>query len=189
MSFRNREIESKLLVYGKTLEEVNSVIQNLFREETTRKLLGSSLDHYWTISNPNVDADFVRVRERDGCCQVTVKARDRGTALNRMEKEYTTTANLRDVLSVTEAQHGKVSGRVSKTYYVYWIGGEYTTVCAYQVTEPKFHPIVVEVETTHMSKLVEIEAQVLKEFSRQDIQVERAPGSLYEMLVVNNGVK
>lgn len=207
MSYRNREIESKLLVYDHTLGETNEVLQELFGAEKSRLIFGSSVDTYWRIDNPEVDADFVRMRERDGIRQITVKGKDKGTNLDRMEIDIDSTTDVSKITRLLTAAHGKHSGRIGKTYYVYWLGAsEYTTVCCYSVNFPdktrlvididgrssteieQYPHTVVEVETTSKDKMLELEAKVLDGFRRQGIKVERAPGSLFEMFIESKTV-
>lgn len=185
MSYRNREIESKLIVAGSTLSLVNSRLEELFGQEKSKLLFGSSVDTYWRIDNPDVDADFIRMRERDGIRQITVKGRDKGTNLDRLEVDVDSTSDVSKITKLLNSAFGKSAGRVGKTYYVYWLS-EHTTICCYSITDvtPQYDNIVVEVETTSMEKMLELEARVLTAFRAADIVVERAPGSLYEMFIL-----
>lgn len=173
------------------LAAVNSILESLFGATKEKLLFGTSTDYYWSIDNPDVQADFLRVRERDGSVQITVKGKDRGTNINRMEREYSTTDPLGTVLGVTTAAFGPALGRVGKCYYVYWLDRQ-TTVCCYQITEPpvsdtesKGRGIIIEVESTNQNRVLELETKVVEEFNRRDIHIERAPGSLYEMFIAN----
>ena len=185
MGYRNREIESKLIVSNPEigLDRVNQILNDVFGGEKERMLFGSSLDIYWPLGQ-EVAADFLRVRERDRSVQVTVKGKDRDTNLNRMEREFLTTDSLATVIGVFTAALGKPTGCVGKTYYVYFLG-KVDTVCCYTITEPVgFDRVIVEVEAHSQNRMLQLEAKVLEEFSRRDIQIERAPGSLYEMFVL-----
>lgn len=189
MSYRNREIESKLLVHDTSLTQVNDVLATLFGEEKSRLLFGSSIDTYWTISDPDVDADFIRMRERDGIRQITVKGKDRGTNLDRLEVDVDSTSDVGKIARLLTAAHGRPAGRIGKTYYVYWLNGEseHTTVCAYSVDVEDGYPhTVVEVETTSRDKMLALEAKVVEEFNRKGYSIARAPGSLYEMFILGN---
>lgn len=155
--------------------------------EVSRSIFGSSVDTYWTIQDPDVNADFIRMRERDGIRQITVKGKDRGSNLNRMEIDIDSTSSVELIERLLIAAHGKPAGTVGKTYYVYWLEGEsqHTTVCCYSVlhrgsVDPN---TVIEVETTSEAKMLEMEAKVIREFRRRDLSIERAPGSLFEMYI------
>lgn len=187
MSYRNREIESKLLVYNTSLDQVNKILADLFGDRKSRLLFGSSVDTYWTIADQSVDADFIRMRERDGIRQITVKGRDRGTNLDRLEIDVDSTSDVGKITRLLTAAHGPSAGRIGKTYYVYWLTGEseHTTICCYSVDVEGGYPhTVVEVETTSTEKMLGLEAQVVAEFRRREYTIERAPGSLYEMFIL-----
>lgn len=189
MSYRNREIESKLLVMNSSLGEVNTVLESLFGDRKSRLLFGSSVDTYWTITDPSVDADFIRMRERDGIRQITVKGKDRGTNLDRLEIDVDSTSEVSKITRLLSAAHGKPAGKIGKTYYVYWLEGqsEHTTICCYSVDVPGGYPhTVVEVETTTKSYMLKLEAQVLEAFTRLGYVIERAPGSLFEMFILGD---
>lgn len=187
MSYRNREIESKLIVRDATLNDVHNALYALFNGQPKKMIFGSSVDTYWTIPDPEVEADFIRMRERDGCVQITTKGKDKGNNRNRMEREYITTDPVPVVQGVLTSAHGKPAGIVGKTYYVYWPeSNEHTTVCCYSIEHvtPKYKPIIVEVETTTMHKLDVLEARVIEALTDLARDVEHAPGSLYEMFVL-----
>lgn len=187
MGFRHREIEVKLLVMNMDLETVNRHLKSLFSTEITRTIFGSSVDTYWSLGE-DVKGQFIRMRERDGIRQITVKGKDRGSNINRIEIDVDSTSDVSTINKLLNAAHGKAAGRIGKTYYVHWLEGEseHTNVCCYCV-EPEFmrvYPhIVIEVESTTESKMLEIEAKVSSHFSRQGYVIERAPGSLYEMFI------
>lgn len=185
MSYRNREIESKLVVKGAaTLAEVNNLLDSIFGEHKTKLLFGSSVDTYWTITSSEVDADFIRMRERDGIRQITVKGKDKGTNLDRLEVDVDSTSDVSKISKLLTAAHGKPAGRIGKTYYVYWLGGfEHTTVCCYSLSEVTCSHIFIEVETISMEKMLELETRVLQSFTREGYDISRAPGSLYELFM------
>lgn len=183
-SYRNREIESKLIVKHTTLDEVNKLLGELYGSSKTRLLFGSSVDTYWTISNPEVDADFIRMRERDGIRQITVKGKDKNTNLDRLEVDIDSTSDVAKISKLLTSAHGRPAGRIGKTYYVYWVGaGEHTTVCCYKLTEVEYPHIIVEVETTSMEKMLDLEEEVMHKLERNKLHVERAPGSLFELFI------
>jgi adenylate cyclase class IV len=209
MSYRNREIESKLIVSGMTLNEVNEVLGSLFANSKSKMLFGSSVDTYWRIDNPDVDADFIRMRERDGIRQITVKGKDKGTNLDRLEVDVDSTSDVSKIVKLLTSAHGKPAGRIGKTYYVYWLGNsEHTTVCCYSLNFPdrthlhidgntqersniaeEYHSIIVEVETTSMEKMLGLESQVMEAFRARSKKCERAPGSLFDMFIPFSGGK
>lgn len=148
-------------------------------------LFGSSVDTYWTIDNPDVDADFIRMRERDGIRQITVKGKDKGTNLDRLEVDVDSTSEVSKITKLLSSAFGKPTGRLGKTYYVYWLGKtDHTTVCCYSMTEVDYPHVFIEVETTSMDKMLELEFQVMHAFQDRDIHIERAPGSLFDMFIL-----
>lgn len=185
MSYRNREIESKLIVYDRTLTQVNEVLNELYGEDKTRLLFGSSVDTYWIIKDQDVDADFIRMRERDGIRQITVKGKDKGTNLDRLEVDVDSTSEVSKITKLITSAFGRSVGRIGKTYYVYWLGSsEHTTVCCYSVDVVDYPHTIVEVETTNRDHMLELEAQVIGAFRSRGMIIERAPGSLYEMFIL-----
>lgn len=187
MSYRNREIESKLIVYDQPLGVVNDVLASLYGQEKTKLLFGSSTDTYWSITDPEVDADFIRMRERDGIRQITVKGKDKGTNLDRLEVDVDSTSEVSKISKLLSSAHGKPAGRIGKTYYVYWLGkSEHTTVCCYSVQPDicEYPHTIVEVETTSRDYMLELETQVIEAFRIKEMKIERAPGSLYEMFIL-----
>lgn len=157
----------------------------MLADEKSKLLFGSSTDTYWTISNPDVDADFIRMRERDGIRQITVKGKDKGTNLDRLEVDVDSTSDVSKITKLLTSAFGRPAGRVGKTYYVYWLGqSEYTTICCYSVDGHDYPHTIVEVETTSRDKMLELEAKVIEAFRRKDMVIERAPGSLYEMFIL-----
>ncbi len=190
MGHRNREIEIKLLV-NCNLEKASSVLLDSFSSTISRSLFGSSMDTYWSLPEGGPQkGQFIRMRERDGIRQITVKGKDRGSNINRIEIDIDSTSDVSTITKLLTAAHGKPAGRIGKTYYVYWLEeeSEHTNVCCYYVTgDPQF--TVIEVETTSEYKLLELEAKVLEAFNRRDISIERATGSLFEMYIQPNKEK
>lgn len=185
MSYRHREIEVKLLVKNTSLDAANEVLASLFGKEKSRLIFGASLDTYWHVLG-EVKADFIRMRERDGIRQITVKGKDKGHNLNRLEIDIDSTSSVNDIAKLLTAAHGKPAGKIGKTYYVYWLGrSEYETVCAYAVhIDGETYPhTVVEVETTSEERMQSVEKLVVCEFQARGMTIERAPGSLYEMFI------
>lgn len=134
-----------------------------------------------------MDADFARMRERDGIRQLTVKGKDRGTNLDRIEIDIDCTSEPSKIIRFFTALLGKSVGKVGKTYYVYWITkSDHDTVCCYTVRDGENdHPnVFIEVEATSHEKMLDMEKRVIEKFTEMGIVVERAPGSLYEMFVI-----
>lgn len=184
MSYRGREIESKLIVYDKTLNEVNGVLNSLYGEHKTRLVFGSSKDTYWVVKDPDVEADFARIRERDGIRQLTSKGKDRGSNLNRMETDVDSPTEFDTCHRLYTSFFGKEGGKICKTYYVYWISeSEHTNISCYSVDNQSFSHIFVEVEATTMNRMLELEAEVIQALSLGGSKVERAPGSLFELFI------
>lgn len=187
MSYRGREIESKFEVRGLFLWQVNAILEIVVGEDKRKMLFGSSADTYWILPE-TVDADFIRMRERDGCVQVTVKAKDRGSNRNRMEKEFSTTDNIEIVEGVLTAAHGEPSGILKKTYYVYWVT-DYDTVCCYSIQDRGYEHIIIEAESTRDDRLLALEARITKVFERRDAVIEKVPWSLYERFICGDQTK
>lgn len=164
------------------MHEANDALAVEFEHDKQKVLFGSSADTYWPIRDPNVQADFLRVRERDGCVQVTVKGKDRGSNLNRMEKEYVTTDSLETVIGVHTAALGKPAGIVAKSYYVYWLNAT-DTVCCYVLTEPEYDHVIVEVEARSLTALIKLEARVKQAFVNADMVMEAVGWSLFERFI------
>lgn len=162
--------------------------------------MGSSQDTYWSLAKGlGVRGDFIRMRERDGIRQITVKGEDRGTHLNRIEIDVDSTSPVSTITALLTAAHGEPTGILGKTYHVYWLAGgtkedeEHTTVCCYELSFPgqvgelgnplKYSHIIVEVETTSQKRMLALEERVLAAFRRSGKDISRAPGSLFTMFL------
>lgn len=185
MSFRNRELEVKLLVPNVPLEYVYNQLRNLFSDDITRMVHGSSEDTYWSLTGADTKADFIRMRRLDnGVTQITVKAEDRGDAIDRMEIDVDTETTPTRVYSLLRAAHGRATGSIRKTYHVLWIGGsEHTTISCYSITSHEFDSIIIEAETTSESEMLELEFKITEHFTDYGISIKRAPGSLFTMFI------
>ena len=183
MGFRNREKEKKLLVGGNcSYEHVCAVLDSLLSDLEHTVHLGSSFDTYWRVRDPDMKGDFVRVRERDGIRQVTVKGKDRPSGnLDRIEVDIESTSSSRDIHRFLNCVLGRSVGVVRKIFKVWELESEYDTVCCYQVTEPELASIVIEVEAPSIARVVELEQMVKSAFPTN--LITDAPGSLYEMLL------
>lgn len=162
------------------------VYQYLLEEfQPARMVYDTSTDTYWSLGN-SVLGDFVRMRELTaGITQVTVKAKDRGDNLNRVERELDTSTSSHTVRSLLTAAHGRPTATVTKTYYVLWLPGEteHTTVSCYSIAGHENDGTYIEVESTNEVQVLGLEAKVIDLFRRKGLHIERAGGSLYELYV------
>ncbi len=191
MSYRGREIETKLIISALkhphlTLDMVGNYLSMIVGSQKTRMVYGSSTDTYWSIESDEVRADFLRIRERDdGTTEITVKGKDRDEeGLNRLEIDIHSATKRHKIASLFRAALGKPAGLVRKSYYVYWLD-EHTTISCYTIQEPQYPHIIIEVESTEEERVLTLTAQVREYLSERLIGTERAPGSLYEMLILN----
>lgn len=188
MSYRNREIETKLQLHGLSLNTVDNILSTMFLSETTRSVFGSSVDTYYTIRNPEVRADFLRIRERDdGTTEITVKGKDRDArGLDRMEIDIHSQTKKRTIMQLFNAALGRSSGTIRKTYHVYWLQDAHTTVSCYQLLEPSSDLIYIELESTEEQRVLTLEAQVISKFADLGYNLEWSSGSLFEMWIEGN---
>lgn len=184
MGFRGREIEVKLLVPG-TYEFVCAELNSLMESEKPIIRVGSSLDTYWTIHEIGAEADFLRVRERDGIRQITVKGKDRGTNLNRIEVDIDSTSETHKIHRLIRCVLGKPAGVIQKLYRVWELESEYDTVCAYEVNQPNNSlGVVIEVEARTEERMLDLEKTVVAHFRHKyGTTVVREPRSLYEIFI------
>lgn len=188
MSYRGREIEIKLQVEGMSLAEVNAELLSLYGETKTRMVYGKSTDTYWHLPG-DVGADFARMRELDdGRTQLTVKAEDRGTSIDRLEIDVDTYTAPSRVLRLMRNMLGKPAGKITKEYYVYWISeDEHTNVSCYSIVDPAQELVFIEVESTNQSTVLDLELKILDKLTDKVSSIRRAEGSLYEMFIRNAG--
>lgn len=175
---KTREIESKLIISGSSLEHVNSLMAHFCNSSKTRSLYGYSKDTYW---HTQIYKTFIRMRERDGIRQLTVKTEDKGNHFNRLEIDLDCTSNKELIAAFNVALFGRPAGVVEKKYYVYWLG-EDNTICCYQCTiDGELKPeIVVEVEGKEEEE-VKILTEDLTQFYGIGLDIKKASGSLYSM--------
>lgn len=181
MGFRGREIESKLIIPDIHFQGLCMTLDELLADQQPIVRYGSSVDTYWPVHDGRVDADFLRVRERDGIRQITVKGKDKGHNLNRIEIDIDSTSETHKIHRLVRCLLGKPAGVIAKTYQVWELDSEYDTVCAYQVTTPRFQPMIVEVEARTEERMLELEALVREKFKGYGIV--RSPGSLFELFI------
>lgn len=77
---------------------------------------------------------------------------------------------------------GGSGGTIRKTYYVYVLENEHTTVSLYRVHGDDDR-IFVEVEARTKKRMLQLEDKVKKSLSEAGFEVDRAEGSLFEMFV------
>lgn len=179
MGHRNREIETKLLIPGLMFQQVCNMLDTMLTKESPIIRIGTSVDTYWPLPDAKVEGDFLRVRERDGIRQITVKGKDRGVNTNRIEIDIDSTSETHRIHRLFRCALGKPAGVIAKTYRVWELESEYDTVCAYELTN---HPsgVIVEVEARTEERMLELEKQVRELFW----SAQTAPGSLFEMYIV-----
>lgn len=184
MGYKLREIETKYLLKGEDLNWVCNEIDRLLRTKSSHRKWGSSADAYWTIT----PTKFARVRERDGIRQITVKSKDQATGIDRVEIDIESTSPVEVIHAYQTEIHGPMSGTVYKSYYVWQIGpSEYDTITAYTVPDYDFlkDTVVLEFEGRTLARVERLEKLALDSLRQHDnITVERAPGSLHEMLIL-----
>ena len=167
------------------LETVRKALEEVLEGSIVKSIFGSSADTYW-IPPMEAEAQFVRMRERDGIRQITVKARDKGSNINRLEVDVDSTSEVSKITRLLNALFGRSAGQISKTYHVYWPSEhEHTNVCAYSVIRdgtPIEH-VIVEIETTSMQRLETMDEQIIPRLRDKGLVVDRAPGSLFEMFI------
>lgn len=193
MGYKNREIESKLVVRQRpggpaaTMRNVDKIIEKAFEDETEDYVEGTSNDTYWKAP-PGALADFGRVREMSsGRCQLTAKGKDKGDNLDRIEVDLEVHGTSLQVVKFMENLLGKPGGIVRKTYYVYILENEHTTVSLYRVHGDD--RIFAEVEARTKKRMLQLEDRVKRSVSEAGFEVERAEESLFEMFVAKKESK
>lgn len=179
MGHRNREIETKLIVHGHTFAYVQQCLDMLLAPEKPIIRIGTSVDTYWPVPDPAAPAQFLRVRERDGIRQITVKGKDRDTNTNRIEVDIDSTSEVHKIHRLVRCVLGKPAGTICKTYRVWELESEFDTVCAYEVTTPAFPHVIVEVEARSQERMEELLDQVYKALP----MIEETGWSLFEKFI------
>ena len=175
MGHRNREIESKYHS-EESIEALRSLLEGVLGSRMADVIASSGKDTYWALG----DSKFIRIREREQGCQVTVKSKDRGSNLNRIEIDVNCAEPVAHVTKLLEAVHGEQTGVLDKKYWVYWLRGadEHTNVSLYTV---KGHAgTFIEFEASTKAKLTEIEGKYLEGLG----VVTPESRSLYEIFIL-----
>lgn len=186
MSYREREREVKLVVSGGVagpgLLQTAGYLKLLLGSEVQETRMGSSKDTYWQAPS-EAKAQFVRVRERDGIRQLTVKGIDRpeGNA-DRIEIDLDSTSPTFRIHKFFRALLGRAAGVVEKTYWVFELESEHDTVCCYEVAG-KEGVVFVECEARRAERVDELVTQMTRGLRDAGLTVAPAAGSLFEMFV------
>lgn len=193
MGYKNREIESKLVVKQRyngpvvNIRNVDRIIERAFEDETKDYVEGTSNDTYWKTPN-GAPVDFVRVREMsNGRCQLTAKGKDKGDNLDRIEVDLDVYGTPIQVTKFMENLLGSPGGIVRKTYCVYVLENEHTTVSLYRVHGDD--KVFVEVEARTKKRMLQMEEKVKKSLMESGLEAERVENSLFEMFVLRRGDK
>lgn len=191
MSYRNREIESKLslpITPNRGLTEANLTVLRGFNSRIYRSSYATSTDLYWSI--PEVckgKANFLRLRDQDGdgtSFVMTVKGRDRNTTLDRLEIDLSITPADKSE-SFIQAIFGPPEGQITKTYHAHWIdSSKWDTICCYTVAGV-LDKVFLEVESSSKKKMLEMEEELMLLFGGAP---ERESGSLYEMYISRKSI-
>lgn len=185
MSYRGREKEVKLITSSEDLDQVTSLLEDLFSQEIDSRNLGLSADKFWRAPEDS-RVDFVRTRDMTVATQVTVKGRDKQDGgVDRIEIEFLSTTPAKEIHSFFNSLLGKSVGELTKNYRVFILENEQTTLSIYIVnnTEPALDKVIVEVEARSLERVLELEIAVQMGLDIHGIQVMRAPGSLFEMFI------
>ena len=177
MGFRNREIETKLILKSyPSLDSVAIKVQKLFGYKCRDIIVGHSRDTYWKAP-AGAKADFVRLRYfQDGTGQLTVKFSDRGTNVDRVELDLFI-KDPKQARLVLIQLFGKPVGTVRKKYFVYFLENEHTTISVYKVDGDR--RIFVEAEATTNGKMV----RMINRLKKIPWEFYRSDKSLYQLFL------
>lgn len=121
-----RERESKFLVQ-ETWTEALAILRKLYPDRS-KELIAQTIDDYWELPNK---ASFLRLRsswgytgdgERRTLREVTVKCKDKGDNLDRIEVNAGI-GGVKDMRALLRVALGKKAGRICKTEWVYFDSG------------------------------------------------------------------
>lgn len=190
MGYKNREIESKLEVRQRqggpaaNMRNIDRIIEKEFEDDTEDYIEGTSSDTYWEAPS-GAPADFGRVREMSsGRCQLTAKAKDKGDNMDRIEVDLEVRGTSLQVIKFMENLLGSSGGVIRKTYYVYVLENEHTTVSLYRVHGDD--RVFIEVEARTKKRMLQLEDRVKRCLNEGGFEPQRAEGSLFEMFIVKN---
>lgn len=185
MGYRNREKEKKLLV-ALDMPSVRSVLKQMLHGVPGvihRK--GESMDTYWHAPT-EYGMQMVRVRDRDTFRQLTIKGKDKGTNLDRVELDLDTPSSHSRALRFMRLILGPPIGTISKRYHVWEMDGEFETVSCYRVQGPGNvlkGLTVIEVEAMDIPRVLELEQMVRAAFAKMHplLELKESEESLYEI--------
>ena len=196
---KHREVEIKLQVSsweGKknfSLTEVNDKtigFINNFITASRFPIYGHAQDTFYKspTDGPN---DFIRVRRRnteqgDISGQLTLKAQDRGSVINRVEIDV----NCQDFETArvfSKAVFGEDMGKVSKRYHVHFSDDDTTTISVYQVDGDPEKRVFIEIEAKTKTLMTSITKKYLSYMSEHGISFDWCDGSLYQVFIKKDG--
>lgn len=193
MGYKNREIESKLVIKQKqggpsvNMKNVDKALEKAFEDETENYVEGTSNDTYWKAPS-GAPADFGRVREMSsGKCMLTAKGKDKGDNLDRIEVDLDVIGTPLQVTKFMENLLGTPGGTIRKTYGVYVLENEHTTVSLYRVHGDD--RVFVEVEARTKKRMLQMEDKVKRYLLESGFDSERSEKSLFEMFVAKKELK
>jgi hypothetical protein len=176
MSTKVREIESKWHS-TESIDELRTKLEESLGSKRAEVVASSGTDTYWNLG----ESAFVRIRPRtDGSTQLTVKRKDRGTNLNRVEIDLSIKEDQSHVMKFMQSVHGSPAGNITKAYWVYWIKGEdeHTNLSLYTVKG--YAGTFIECEASTKAKLSEIEEKYLTDLGELTSELR----SLYEIFIL-----
>ena len=191
MGFKNRELEIKLLLTGASGYEsvckfVESTVKKLYSSYSTDDdlVIGNATDIYWNAPRAGI-GDFVRLRKTSKGGQITLKATDKGSNLDRVEIDLEV-HDYKQAKELMFSLHGDSKATVTKKYNVYFLENEFTNVSVYQVKGDS--RIFVEVESKTKGRLKEIIKELLNS-ADESYRWTWIQSSIYDMFVCNKKPK
>jgi len=195
MGFLNRELEVKILVRNKddgispsqssVCAFVESELKKIYPAYNTEddQIIGNATDIYWNAPRTGI-GDFVRLRKTSKGGQITLKATDKGSNLDRVEIDLEV-HDYKQAKELMLALHGESKASVRKKYNVFFLENEFTNVSVYRVSGSAM--TFIEVEAKNKTRLKEIVKVLTKESEKWDFSWVQS--SIYEMFVNNNSPK
>jgi hypothetical protein len=183
-----REKEIKLLVTTKDMsyDRVRSLLMEypLHRRQVITSKSVTSTDYYYIINNTT--ADFLRIRAsgENGKVEATIKHKDKGNNLNRLEINTSFYNNLDDVLCFYKHLFSKPFDKeLTKTYDV--VIGNDVVFCSCIIIGTS--NIYIEVESGNEKDVLREMTKLCKYLSDNGISTVREERSFYEIYIDTNG--
>ena len=181
MGYQNREVEVKLLVtnYSKMAavdKRINEFLKEFYPNADYFK--GKAGDMYWKAQN-DVPGDFVRLRRKPGQKggYMTIKCQDKEVVTDRIEIDVDI-PDLTQAVRLFTAERGHCAGDVVKTYHVYVLEDEHTTISVYKiVNDPR---VFLEVEAKTNKRVQEITKAIL---DQTDLEMQWVNNSVFDIFV------